>query len=852
MASRLGAIDLSSPSYDNEAASQQLLAEASSPGSRSPAPAAVRGADLLNFARKLPNPAAPGPSQANSAGKLKKPGKLSRVSITSLAPEKSSQKKLRGSQMYDLEPSPQKRKRPHSLPAQLVDSGDEQAEDISEAVDEERVPETSRVQPEDAGTDGQGIVVEPQTETAVAPKKRRGRPRKSAESTVSVAVLDVGTQLLAAAGKGSEAVEADIRSSPPVPPTKPKKQQSKLLEGGESAAVAEDARTADSPGPEPVVPAVGLKPKRKTRPGKDTSSALNGEAGNEEPSKKFRRLSGPIMVSPDTPDFEEDIPSPKATRKEKGKEPITEHQPHIQVPMGDSRSRATQAEAALAATQDNSAIAIISVQDDPAVTMLQKRVQKRAQKKSATLAKPGRRRKNQETHSSGNQAASVEEASVEAAETAGQSAIIELGEPVEDSDDVADEADVDVNQAAEPDGEMQNEDEQADQDDAEEQNDNQGEQQEAEHQDEDADEEGANGVNAGTANTKARPLTPLDKVFDFGDSEEREGECATNLGRRIRRKCASARVVLSRSGDDGPSLEQIVQLKDEFVTLLASIKTKVQHGRRVFFKRDAFAYLFRELTLVLEAMHDKLQDLEGEATKSLRASEVMYAFVHGMLVSKGVIDGWKVKVPQREQGVRLIRDVESKLIQPLRAVERDYKVHREQLQRVEARLQIQREHEARELELERQAEEVQSDRERRRRWQNYHIARMQCEPDPARRRRLRFVEPVQTRETDANGDAFERVPMLGERNAPPPLWTAVPSSREWTPKQETVLLDDLQALIPLDRIFERHCGPRGALRDFSVSDFAAKLAWVRSGWTQLSHQRGWKTPEWVKKIPVLP
>jgi hypothetical protein len=126
-------------------------------------------------------------------------------------------------------------------------------------------------------------------------------------------------------------------------------------------------------------------------------------------------------------------------------------------------------------------------------------------------------------------------------------------------------------------------------------------------------------------------------------------------------------------------------------------------------------------------------------------------------------------------------------------------------------------------------------------------------------------------ETDANGNEFERVPFFGERNAPPPSSVIASSGKEWTSEQDAALLDALQSftrkfacqitllntrlttLAALEDIFKEHCRSRGALREFSVSDFAAKLAWVRSSWAQLLHLHpNWELPEWVKKIPVLP
>jgi len=201
----------SSPSFDSEAASQQLLAEASSPVRRhAPAPpassiAAQRGANLLNAARALPTslpaPAAEA-SKRPKSGQLKPSkiakGKLPRASLAGLVSE-SSQKKARGKQLYDLEPSPQKRRA--SLPSQIVALEDE---------DDDIVSETSQVQPDDdapveipesldvsAPTEafGDDDVVDAPTSPIMpredlvssAAKKQRGRPRKSGEGVTSAA-----------------------------------------------------------------------------------------------------------------------------------------------------------------------------------------------------------------------------------------------------------------------------------------------------------------------------------------------------------------------------------------------------------------------------------------------------------------------------------------------------------------------------------------------------------------------------------------------------------------------------------------------------------------------------------------
>jgi hypothetical protein len=762
--------------------------------------------------------------------------------------------------MYDLEPSPEK-KRPHSLPAQLANSENEYVEDTS-AVEgvEERVPETSQAQPEDEGPEYLGIVVGLQMDVGSVPKKKRGRPRKSDESAISAA----GSILEAPVSTAAEerAADGNIPSSPPLPI---KRQRGRPRKSGESSMSAPALDTASSPNQVDEAAHVEPKPNRKTHPGKETDSTSNGDGSSKAPPKKLRRLNGPTMRSSDMRDIEEDLPSPKATRKasQKAIHPPADLGPPNKIPVRSSRSRTAQIEAAQAALENHSATAIMNIEYDSAAKTHPQRALNRASKKPTMLVKPSKRGKSGEP-------------------------IVDLESPIDDADEAVDDADAIVNQARKKAGAENGKErsvegnsrqdykevaKKADEGDEGEELDGRAEQQGTEDHNEEAGADGAPLANANPANNNSN-MSPLEVVFKFTDSEERDGECATKWGRIIRRRCASARVILCRSGDDGPSLDDIAKLKDDLVGLLTSTNGKIRENRRVHFKRDAYAYLFRELTLVLKAMYDKLQETEGDITASSSALAIVYLFLNTILIFKDTMRSWKVKVPQRSQGDRLIRDVESNLVVPLRDIAEEFRILLHQLKRADqdrqAKLEAQLQQAAREQELVRQEEELRSGRERRKRWQDLHIIRMQCEPDLARRRRLRFFEHVQTQEIDANGRPFERVPFLGERSAPPSTWIATVSDREWTTEQETALLDDLQSSVrkfrkqlpglentdnicsALERIFRRHCGPRGVLRDFSVPDFAAKMAWVRSGWAQLSQQHGWEIPEWVKEIPILP
>ena len=577
-------------------------------------------------------------------------------------------------------------------------------------------------------------------------------------------------------------------------------------------------------------------------------------------------MNGPRTVDPETVEVGETLPTPHVNPSlplQQDARPCSRGQPEVKVPIRSTRLRAAEAEAAEA--KDKSATAIVAAaseqQNEPAASS------SRVTRSTKAASKPNKRKITQQ---------SVPEDSQLVAKNA------EDDPQPEDDSQPTDEQPQEVESATDHTVDLRMIDNGAEELPGDEEIDVQQPEQQAEQPDEEANETQGAQVDAERTTSAVpqadtnvpRASSILDVVFQFVDSDERSGECSTNLGRSIRRACTSARVTLSQS-EEASSLEDIARCRDDIFNLLKSAGAKVREARQVVFKRDAFTYLFYSLTLVLEAMHDKLRESVGDITASLVAMQIICPFIRGMLVFKGMMDAWKVSVPQHTQGDRLIKSVESGLIVPLRTVDKRLQTLFGQLKKVEqahqAFLHIQRKREEEERELIRKEEALRPVKNRRERWQNLHIVRMQCESDPVRRRRLRFIEPPSVTETDANGQPFERVPFFGQRSGPPPQLAAVSSGREWTKEQETVLLDALQSATcksihrvsptqvlltmyrpALESIFRQHCVPGGPLRDFSVSDFAAKMAWVQSGWAQLSHRHGWEVPEWVKKIPVLP
>ncbi|KAH6629301.1 hypothetical protein C7974DRAFT_453965 [Boeremia exigua] len=895
----------SSPSYhDTQAASQQLLAEASSPR-RSPAAAitasAVLGASLLNHARTLERPPAMArPGQLKPAqARLEKPGKLARASLSSFVPE--GRRKVRGEKLYEIEPSPEK-KRPQSLPA-------------GASLEEDTVPETSQANEGDEllaigdaaavqQVETEDMEIENAALSPAAPlqkqpvslsKKSRGRPRKSGESVVSAVSSEVNTAMTVPLDEPFR--NGDIPSSPPVvsshEPSTTKKPRGRPRKSGEYAP----SPVSDAEKPTTHDTTAGSNPKRRPRPGPDQL-----ELHPAPPAKKQRRLNGPTMVSPEEGWFEEDLRAPRPPAQivaRPGTPP-----PEVRIPIRASRSRTSRAHAdAQAQEQEHSATALIAAEGG---RRAKRAARLRAARRGGDAGEGSRRRvaagedgeevvrvvlprglREPGPEDTGAVSKSELRRRKMAAREDVDDIIEEVVRPVglpepqsggvgtaskrerprrqlaarDDVDDIVEEADPEseatdgdhADAGAEDRRRLERIEEGRERDGAERGDDPDGDQEadSAEQSGEQSDE-GSNG----DPGTDLAVQTTNSLIDRLPLPDARPGRCSTRLGRAIQRLCDSSQTILHQPTTTCP-LATITQCSTDLLAALRSIDTQIRPERRVVFKRDVYAHLFRSLTLVLKAMATALRALTGDIARSLPAMQIICDYTAALLRLKDTLDEWKVSVPAAP-GDRLIRGVE---IAPLRLLEKTLRARLAALQHDEsqrrARAARMQDQQRRDQQRDEQRKAAQDRALRRRRWLALHVARMLAEPDPARRPALRFVEPpdAAAAETDANGAVFERVALLRERCGPPPAPPGLVGGREarvWTEVQETVLLDALLGGVSLEDIFKTHCGARGALRAFSVTDFAEKLAWVRAGWGMLAQRHGWEVPEWVRAIPVLP
>lgn len=289
----------------------------------------------------------------------------------------------------------------------------------------------------------------------------------------------------------------------------------------------------------------------------------------------------------------------------------------------------------------------------------------------------------------------------------------------------------------------------------------------------------------------------LDEVFEFLESDPRPGKCKTKLGTTLKRLCQDFCSSVRDSHDDG--LNDINDSNSAIQDKLRQLNSQFSQSDQRAFKGDAYGYLFHALTEYLQAVYSRLATKFGVVTESLDTVRILCSLVQSMLACKDTIASWNISMPQRYRGERMIMEVDSNLIVPLRKVHKTFRVR---LSRLEAAAVDEERQLIPQQELYDNAEQKvrRSDfettrTERKNQWQILHIARMQCEPDPSRWERLRFNPIEYIEEKDSNGIKFERIPIFRARSKPPlHLATAMHEGQEWTDKEEIVLLEGLQTM----------------------------------------------------------
>ncbi|KAH3938984.1 hypothetical protein HBI25_189090 [Parastagonospora nodorum] len=347
----------------------------------------------------------------------------------------------------------------------------------------------------------------------------------------------------------------------------------------------------------------------------------------------------------------------------------------------------------------------------------------------------------------------------------------------------------------------------------------------------------------------------LRRVFKYLEDEKRPGRCQTDVCLTIKRVCDEAR---GRLRGHDLEIEQMAAIGGKVQAALNELRN-VDSDDRLAIKADMYGHVFRSLTKLAKSLYGSWD----AGADTLEVMRILVPLVHHILVMKDMMASWKVTVPQRYDGDRMVGDVNSHLIAPLRKA---HDVLSKRLRQLEGRqcaardlANIERQIGEENEEMERLKSTAAAQRDRWARWQQLHIARMRCEPDPRKRLpNLKIINLEDLEDTDANGIKFQRLPVFKDRETPPRRHPSRANRlKSWSPEQEQALLDGLQRFAGRDvfyKIFEAYCRPRtgGVLRDFRVLDIVTKAAEFRSTLPAAYQENDWDMPEWVRQIPVLP
>lgn len=371
--------------------------------------------------------------------------------------------------------------------------------------------------------------------------------------------------------------------------------------------------------------------------------------------------------------------------------------------------------------------------------------------------------------------------------------------------------------------------------------------------------------------------TGLERIFRFIKLSERNGRCQTRKGKRIRLNYDRAcKFMMENKNDLSP--EDVVEAYDSLRGVIRDVGDIRDYDDQMAFKEDAFAYLFRSFACLLQVVYNWSRRRNNDPLSSLSALRVLLPLMQDILSFKDAIARWKVQIPQRFKGDRLIRDVEQNLIAPLRNIERQCHDELDSLERVELEEEVKREfwerRKQQETENKQKIEAAKHLEERRKKWQDLHICRMKIEHriDPAIRKHLRIPPEKISDERDANGIPFEREPIFRERSSAFTYRTAHLDNEGWSDQQLAALVDGLEKyagmlvaiLLELyftyvnvgdnvfERLFQRYCRSGGPLEDFNVTEITSQAAYLRSVLIDRGRNGGYEVPDWVKKIPILP
>lgn len=294
---------------------------------------------------------------------------------------------------------------------------------------------------------------------------------------------------------------------------------------------------------------------------------------------------------------------------------------------------------------------------------------------------------------------------------------------------------------------------------------------------------------------KEGPLEAIEQVFGFLDSRRKRRDCLTSEGVKIAQICHAA---LEAYATPDLSFEDVVRSAHNLQRELESCDADKNSEERRAIKLDAYRRLFPDLVGCLEGTYDWLEEKKGPVKTSISSMKVICLIVRTIINFHRLVASWKDDLKKSVRKKKLLGKVDKDLIVPLRRVDVEFQGILKNL-KTEAEKKKIRQQMLRQQELEIHKEnEAALYKQKWVRWQDLHLCRLQTEVLSRLRPRLHLDQDLfdtlmkQSKEHDANGQEFQRLPVFKPRTSPParPISSAIDIS--WPEEHVAALVDGLQ------------------------------------------------------------